>query len=507
MTKIINVGIFWAIPDKIFGQSILEFKKSYYTSEADANGFINYPYSHYDVWDDEVSGLGDDCYKYPRGRIIYDAKRGKHRIFADECVWQSTIDEIVELFEIEDYDLCRDEHYVCSFCALRKHSKRATLEYNILRGQDKIGENLIEITYGETKILAELGKALDGGDELSDIEKIVLQTKYDGVVVSHYHADHAGLIEHKKDCPIYIGSGAYRIVQAMSEYRGKQLANNVTTYNNGRAFTVGGIKITPFLCDHSAFDSYMLLFEAGGKRILYTGDFRFHGRKDKESLLSRLPKKVNTLICEGTNIGSGKPCFSESEIENRLVEVMRENDNPIFVLQSATNIDRLVSVYRASKRSNRILYEDNYTALIACAAGGKIPRPDIFKDVIAYTPRPVRGKRKDMLFEFENKLGLRAIANGTKRFTMTVRPTMLRYVKKLLSTARISGATLIYSMWSGYKENKDMSEFLDEMRSLGLNILDLHTSGHASAEDIELLKQTVCADEYVTVHTCANCGQ
>lgn len=500
--KIINVGIFWAIPDKIFGQSVLEFKKSYYTSEADSNGFINYPYSHYEAWYDDVSGLGDDCYKYPRGRVIYDAKRGKHRIFADECVWQSTIDEIAELFEIEDYELCRDEHYVCSFCALRKDSERATLEYKILRGQDKIGENLIEVSYGETKILVELGKALDGGDEISDIEKTVLQTKYDAVVVSHYHADHAGLIEHKKDCPIYIGGGAYRIVGAMCEYRGKQITGNVTTYKNGRTFTVGGIKITPYLCDHSAFDSYMLLFEAGGKSILYTGDFRFHGRKNCGELLSRLPKKVNTLICEGTNVGSGKPCFSESGLEQKLVDVMRQSSGPVFVLQSSTNIDRLVSVYRASKRSNRILYEDNYTALIACAAGGKIPRPDIFKDVIAFTPRSVRGKRKDMFFEFENKRGLKGIANGTKHFTILVRPTMLSYIKKLADRTDLTGAVLIYSMWDGYKQNEDMAKFLGLAQLLGMNIIDLHTSGHASAEDIELLKQTVCADEYISVHTC-----
>ena len=505
MAKMIKVGIFWAIPDKTIGQRILEFHKSFYVSEADCNGFINYPYSHYEVWDG-VKGYGGDCYKYPRGRIIYDTRRGKHRIFADKCILQSAIDEIAKLFEIEDYELCRDEHYVCSFCSSRKHSERATLEYKILRGQDKIGENLIEIRYGKTKILVELGKALDGGDELSDMEKTVLQTKYDGVVVSHYHADHAGLIEHKKDCPIYIGNGAYRILVAMCEYRGKQIADNVTTYKNGRAFAVGGIKITPFLCDHSAFDSYMLLFEAGGKSILYTGDFRFHGRKNSGELLSRLPKKVGTLICEGTNVGNTKPCFSEGELENKLVEVMCGNNNPMFVLQSATNIDRLVSVYRASKRSNRILYEDNYAALIASAAGGKIPRPDIFKDVIAFTPRFVRGKRKDMFFEFENKLGIKDIASGTKRFTMTVRQTMLCFLKKLFVAADINSATLIYSMWNGYKENKEMSEFLDVAESLGMNIVDLHTSGHASAADIELLKQTVNADEYVSVHTCPTCG-
>ena len=46
-----------------------------------------------------------------------------------------------------------------------------------------------------------------------------------------------------------------------------------------------------------------------------------------------------------------------------------------------------------------------------------------------------------------------------------------------------------------------MAGFLSTVQSLGMNTVDLHTSGHASTEDIERLKQTICADEYVTVHT------
>lgn len=502
--KLVYVGIFWAVPDKPEGGwSFYEIKKSYPKSFANSLGFIDYPYSHNEKWDD-VRAVAEtpDCYYYPRGRVIYDINQNKHRIFADECLDEFDLQEIVELFEIEDFRLHRDEHYVSAFTKKYDTAKivEPSLTYNILRGKDKIGENLIEIAYGNTKLLIELGKALDGNKKLSDIEKSVLKTTYSAVIVSHYHADHAGLIGYKKDCPIYIGRGAYCILKAMNEYHGETIASNVTTYRNGKSFYVGRIKITPFLCDHSAFDSYMLLFEAGGKSILYTGDFRFHGRKDKEKLLSRLPKKVDTLICEGTNINSGKPCFSERELEYKLVEIMKQSEKPVFVLQSGTNIDRLVSVYRAAKRSGRILYEDNYTALIASAAGGKIPRPDVFDDVYAFTPRVLHGKRKDMFFEIENKRGLKGIASG-KKFVMIVRPSMLRYMEKLYNIVYLPGSTMVYSMWSGYKKDTETDKFLKCVTDMFIDIVDLHTSGHASSEDIELLKKTVNAKETVFVHT------
>ena len=42
---------------------------------------------------------------------------------------------------------------------------------------------------------------------------------------------------------------------------------------------VGPFRITPFLIDHSAFDSYALEIQSDGKRCFYSGDPRGHGRK------------------------------------------------------------------------------------------------------------------------------------------------------------------------------------------------------------------------------------
>jgi len=60
-------------------------------------------------------------------------------------------------------------------------------------------------------------------------------------------------------------------------------------------FTIAGpFTVTPIPTDHSAFDAYMLLIEGAGKRILYTGDFRCHGRKrsfvDKLTSRAGFPK-------------------------------------------------------------------------------------------------------------------------------------------------------------------------------------------------------------------------
>ena len=172
-------------------------------------------------------------------------------------------------------------------------------------------------------------------------------------------------------------------------------------------------------------------------------------------------------------------------------------------MQTGTNIDRLVSVYRAAKRSGRILYEDDYTALIASAAGGSIPRPDVFPDVFVFTPRYVSGRKRDMFLEFENRRGTNKIVSG-KKFVMIVRPSMLGYMEKLHAKMSLNGATLVYSNWVGYKDEPQTAAFLARSSDMFMGEVDLHTSGHASSDEIGVLKQAVAASEYVVVHTEAN---
>lgn len=140
--KIIKVGIFWAVPDGSGGQSALEFSKNCIPAQANKLGFVNYPYSHFEMWDKVNSGIWvDDCYYYPRGRVIFDINRNKHLVYADKCVSKQVIIQLVKLYGIEDYELLRDEHYVCPKCMKTENSLYCFefLRYNILNERKNDG--------------------------------------------------------------------------------------------------------------------------------------------------------------------------------------------------------------------------------------------------------------------------------------------------------------------------------------------------------------------------------
>ena len=193
------------------------------------------------------------------------------------------------------------------------------MKIHIHRGKKQIGGNIVEISTDKTKILLDVGLELDGDEnqESPKIEGLFDSAGYDAIFISHYHGDHFGLAYRThKDIPIYMGEASFRIIEASDRYKKKETVTPKGFLRNQVPITVGDIMVTPFLCDHSAFDSYMLLCEADGESVLYTGDFRSNGRKSFEGLLNSLPKNVNKLLCEGTTLSreNYKP-ITEAAIE------------------------------------------------------------------------------------------------------------------------------------------------------------------------------------------------
>lgn len=371
------------------------------------------------------------------------------------------------------------------------------MEIVIHRGENQIGGNIIEISTDKTRILLDVGRELDEEEvRLPDIDGLFDVPAFDAVFISHYHGDHIGLAYYiNKRIPLYLGEASVRIVQASDAYKNTETIHPAGFLVHGKPISIGDITVTPFLCDHSAFDSYMLLCEADGETVLYTGDFRSNGRKSFDRLLHDLPQKIDKLICEGTTLSrEGYVPVTEAELEEKAVALFKETSAPIFVLQSSANIDRIVTMYRAAKRTGRIFLQELFMAELATAAGKSIPNP-AFDDVYAFITNP---KRYDALTKYR-RIGKDGIAKS--RFVMCVRSSMLRYMQSLSEQMNFDGGLLIYSMWSGYRKQPEMEAFLCACEDMGLKVVELHTSGHADADTIKRLIAHVNPTKIIPVHT------
>lgn len=367
----------------------------------------------------------------------------------------------------------------------------------IHRGQNQIGGNIIEIATSETRILFDVGVELEQEEvTLPRIDGLFDDPSFDVVFISHYHSDHLRLAYYiDKGIPLYMGEASYRIIKAADDYKGIESVAPNGFLHHLEPVVIGDITVTPFLCDHSAFDSYMFLCEADGEKVLYTGDFRANGRKSFDRLLSILPDKVDKLICEGTTLSRKKQdVLREADLEERLVAEFRNTTGPIFVLQASTNIDRIVTMYRAAKRSGRVFLQEIYMADITAAIGGSIPNPS-FNDVYAF----ITDTKRYNALEKHRRMGKVRMAKTP--FVMCVRSSMLRYLKGLSKEMDFDGGMLVYSMWSGYQQKPVMSHFIQECENMGLRVISLHASGHADPDTIKALIDKVQPTEIIPVHT------
>ena len=261
----------------------------------------------------------------------------------------------------------------------------------IIRGQNQIGGNIIEIRSKNTKIILDTGKELEKVITEIPLVKGLFTDKadYDAVLITHYHEDHIGLINNiLPDIPIYMGEKCCSIYKTTNEYLGNKTVEISNFLQSEKEFNIGDIKVKPILCDHSAFDSYMILLYCENKKMLYTGDFRANGRKSFSALLNKL-EKIDILITEGTTITRENFKFStEKSLEKKATNIISNNNSPVFVLMSSANIDRIVTFYKAAKNTNRLFLEDVYMANITTVAGDNIPNPKDFENVRVFLTIP-----------------------------------------------------------------------------------------------------------------------
>ena len=87
-----------------------------------------------------------------------------------------------------------------------------------------------------------------------------------GLLISHPHMDHYGFFTYlNPEVKFYLGEDTKKLIDITVIFtRIKDFINNYSAIEDRKSFEIGDFKITPFLVDHSGFDSYSFLIEADG---------------------------------------------------------------------------------------------------------------------------------------------------------------------------------------------------------------------------------------------------
>lgn len=347
----------------------------------------------------------------------------------------------------------------------------------IHRGTHQIGGIAAEISTASTRIL------IDMGDELSlDPNFVSAPLNIPGVtdanghcnavLFTHYHGDHTGqMLRIRPEIPIYAGALAKDIMRLSAERGGQKneaLCRRIETiqaFSPGKPFLIGDIQITPFCIDHSACDSYLFLIEADGKRVLYTGDFRLHGVRGNvmDKILDRRIGKVDVVVTEGTTVSrSEHEVVTEWDLQKRVKAYLRQYKY-VFVLCATTNLDRIFALARAVPRGKYCICDDYQKTLVETVSKH-------WNGISSFYEMP-----KLLSFKYHPparfaELGGLMFVRANSKFEAIIR----QYDP--------AQSILLYSMWDGYRTKPDST--IPEFLSLTGTWAELHTSGHASPDDL-----------------------
>jgi ribonuclease J len=216
-----------------------------------------------------------------------------------------------------------------------------------------------------------------------------------GVVVSHAHMDHVGMLGLlRPQVPVLAGPLTRAILESIQE-TGVALPENefVRTRPKGlgrrkdgglsgharmpdgpvRAFDgrergdVAGFEVEHFGVDHSIHGARATLVSTPEATVAYTGDFRLHGRGRHltERFLERAGG-VQVLVAEGTNVhgdghghGHAKSTDQESEVEAQVEAFLAEEEaRPgrtgfVGISYPPRDLDRFQSIWAVARRHGR----------------------------------------------------------------------------------------------------------------------------------------------------------
>ncbi|MBI2635139.1 MAG: ribonuclease J [Parcubacteria group bacterium] len=379
-----------------------------------------------------------------------------------------------------------------------------------LGGLEEIGRNMSFLEYKDEIVIIDMGIQFPE-EETPGIDFIIPNTDYlekkrkniKGLILTHGHFDHIGAI------PYLIGKIGNPIIYATGMTKALVLKHqndfphapklNIINVENGSIVKIGNYFTAEFFgVDHTIPDTAGVILKTPVGNIVHFADFRIEYNAlgepqdlDKYQQIGKMG--IHTLMIDSTNADEPGRSLSEKVVEKNLEDLFRKTEGRIIITLFSTLLTRIYEILKIADRIGRKVAITGRSMKENVELAQSLGYIKPAKDLII--PIEEVNKYKDnrvMVFttgsQGQTNSGLMKILTGENRY-VRIKP----------------GDMVIFSSSSVPGNERSVQNIKDGLCRQGADVytselIDIHASGHAPAEDLKTVIKLIQPKFLLPVH-------
>lgn len=380
-----------------------------------------------------------------------------------------------------------------------------------LGGLDEVGRNSMIFEYEKDILIVDMGFQFPD-ETMLGIDYIIPDVSYlddkkdriRGILLTHGHLDHIGaipyLIERLGFPPIYGTKLTIGILERKLQEFGLEKRVKLNTIKAEDNLRFGKWDVSFFRVNHSIPDAVGIVLKSPHGNFVHTGDFKFDlspagdqrpAEFDKISLLSH--QNITALFSDSTNALRPGHTMSEQEVARNLEDIIKNTEGRLIIASFSSLIARIQQIMDFAIKYRRKVYITGRSMMETLEVAKVLGYLKYPKDLVHDAALMGKTHDRDTLILTTGSQG--EDVSGLARMGTKTHP-MIK-IKK--------GDTVILSSSPIIGNERSVNNVINNLSRLGAKVIhnkmvDVHTSGHANAEDLKLMITLVHPTYLIPVH-------
>ena len=380
-----------------------------------------------------------------------------------------------------------------------------------LGGQEEVGRNCTVFEYDDDIVILDMGLQF-ADEDMPGIDYIIPNVSYlrgkekniRGVLFSHGHLDHIGaapiLLEQLGNPPI-IGR---KLTLAMIKHRQEDYKRGTTknlktiTINSiDQKINLGKFQISFFQVEHSIIDAVGVIITTPHGTVIHPGDWMIEddpiiGQVVGYEHLSKLPSP-RILMLESLGVAYSKERVPAKTTQDNLEMLIREAKGRVIIGTFASQLERITHLIAYAEKIGKKVALDGYGMKMNVKIAQELGYIPAHKNTLI----PIEDIHKYP----DNKILI--ICTGAQGESNAVFSRIVngnhRYVNIQKSDVVIFSSSVIPGNERSVQKVKDQIYRLSD-NVIHSSIMDVHSGGHANAEDIKKILHQIKPDYLIPVY-------